>query len=422
MLFCIGVATTIYAQDIAIKFSKIEERVRRDTTEVIVAVKLEVDKIENIDDKSKYTLTAKVDDAKSTLPKSAYSIDFNTITLDKLSRNYTFYIRIKKDDESDRDRSININLEILKVGETNPLINRAPVDSSTFSLIVQAIQALNNYNYLAYIGTNFDLVDGVQAKNLFFATSIFKAPLGKKQGFGFTLTLYGNRTTTVTDTTGRVDYISKIVPLKGDSARYYTENALKTINRVSDNLGASFSPLISIGNFSSIAQFYYAPQFEFIWRRTTITTQYNDSRIVDSLDRPNRPIIRPITITDPITKTPVNVYDIYLGIIGGILNHSNKYISVRIQAAIGWNFTYAAGRGSGVTRDNEIKMNYSRHNQAYLYARTWITEPTSGVTIGAEVSNTLFRREKAQPYWNVTLSKAIDLSALGAVFKPVISR
>jgi hypothetical protein len=145
-------------------------------------------------------------------------------------------------------------------------------------------------------------------------------------------------------------------------------------------------------------------------------------QLVDSVDRPNRPFSGTVILTEPSSKTNLNVYDIYLGLLGVMVNHENKFISVRVNAALGLNVSYVAGRGGGATRANEIKTSYTRISQMFFFTRTWITEPVSGVTIGAEVSNTLFRRANAQPYFNVTLSKAINLSSLAGIFQPVTSR
>jgi len=417
-------SSAVHSQSISIVFTKDADTIQRSASEVIhpVTIKVEENKIPE-KDRSTYLLKVEIDETTSTLPRSAYSIDFNTVTIDKLSNEYTFYIRIKKDEETDRERNIDLNIEIYDKDGKKVSINSAK-NITKYSLMVDAFRRLHTTNYLAYVGTNFDLVDGVQAKNLFFATSIFSAPI-KKRGIGFSLTLYGNRTTTTTDTSGRVSYQSRAVPIGGDSARFYTEEALKTSSRVSDNLGASFSPVIGLGKISSpdnIVQLYYAPQLEFIWRRTTIVTRYTDAKVVDSLDRAERPFSRPISLTEPVTKTPINIYDIYLGLIGMMLVHENNFISVRIQTALGWNVSYTAGRGNGLTRGEELKSSYRRSDQGYFFARAWITEPKSGVTIGAEVSNTMFNGSNAQPYYNVTLSKAINLSSLGGIFQPVTTR
>jgi hypothetical protein len=283
---------------------------------------------------------------------------------------------------------------------------------------------------LGYVGTNFDLIDGVKARDLFFAVNVFAPPKQDNDSFGFYLTLYGNRTISKVDTSGRVTYTSRIRAIGGDSVRFYRSQALKTVTSVSDNLGATFTPLFKIGNLkinnkrildglsnsNRSTQLYYAPQFEFIWRRATSTTRYTDIVLVDSLLRTNLPLVGD-RITPTIETTPTNIYDLYLGLAGLFLKHENEFISVRIQASIGYSFSY---RADLTAERNRVQAPYIRQENYFTYVRAWITEPISGLTFGAEVSNYIF--DNYRPYYNVTLSKAINLNALGALFQPVTAR
>ncbi|MEI3797497.1 MULTISPECIES: hypothetical protein [unclassified Chitinophaga] len=419
-LTCTGITLTASSQSVLINFKAATDTISRGD-EVIYPITVQVDSVKiNPDSLHLYTITFKENEEKSTLPKSAYSMDFTSTTLDKLAKEYTFYLRVKKDKESDRDRFLFLNFEITKNGK-KVNINNAK-DNTELVLTVQGLKTLNSFNYLAYIGTNFDLVDGIKAQNLFFATNLFVAPRSTGKDWGFTLTLYGNRTMTTTDTTQQ-RYTARAVPIGGDSARFFTEEATLTTNRVSDNLGASFSPLIrlwwGLSSLEKTSQLYYAPQFEFIWRRTRITSTYSAAKVVDSIDRANRPFTTTLVLTPPNSVTPINVYDVYLGVLGFLFNHENKHISVRVQASLGLNISYTAGN-SNVSRGT--KVSYSKDSNAFFFTRAWITEPLSGLTFGAEVSNTFGKKDNAQPYYNVTLSKAINLNALAVIFQPVATR
>lgn len=423
-LTCAGITFTASSQSVLINFKTAKDTISRGD-EVIYPVTVLADSIKiHADSLPLYTITFKQNDAKSTLPKSAYSMDFTSTTLDKISNEYTFYLRVKKDQDSDRDRALFLDFEITKDGE-KVSINKAK-DNTELELTIQGASTLNNLNYLAYIGTNFDLVDGIKAQNLFFATNIFVAPKPGKD-WGFTLTLYGNRTVTTTDTAAQTRYVARAVPIGGDKVKYYRNQATFTSSRVSDNLGASFSPLIRLWKLSAAektSQLYYAPQFEFIWRRTRITSsnyvvgEKNDSS--DSFIAVNPSIKTPIEFPlPPNAVIPLNVYDVYLGVVGILLNHENKYISVRVQASVGLNISYTSGTGN-VTRS--IEALYNKTTNGFFFARTWITEPLSGLTFGAEVSNTFWRKNNARPYYNVTLSKAINLNVLAVIFRPVSGR
>lgn len=409
-------------QTIKLSFEKSEDTLRRAENDVIYPITLKLDSEGMPEDSlSFYTVEIKVNEETSTLPKSSYSFHFNRVNLDKIKSNYTLFFVLKKDNMVDRDRVVNLFIEITR--DSRKVGINFSSSNQTLTILAQSIKAVNNYNYLAYIGTNFDLIDGVKAKNLFFAVNLFSPHLYKGDGLGFNLILYGNRTLTLTDIAGRVNFTSKVVGIPGDSARYFQEEGLKTVTRVSDNLGATFSPLIRFCNFanrSKKTQIFYAPQFEFIWRRTEISTEYTDIVFVDSsVVRADRPITGTLTITPTKEKNPINIYDVYYGILGFYLNHENSHISIRIQSAAGFNFSYAA---EGISmRDKPNLYTYSKNWSCLGYVRTWITEPTSGITFGAEVSNA-FLKGDYQPYYIVTLSKAINLNALGAIFKPVVSR
>lgn len=422
-IFCLIALGNATAQQTAtVSFLQTQDTIRKKAVSVIYPIIIKTDSVKIDQDSLKfYTVTAKVDAEKSTLPKSDYKLDYSSITMDKLSSEQTFFLTIKGDSITDRDRHLFLNLEITKGGVKEGI--NVSSGKTTMHIIVEGVRDITKYNYLGYIGTNFDLIDGVRAKDIFFAVNLFAPPQDRGKGFGFNLTLYGNRTLSLTDTSGRRQYTSRIVGIGGDSARTYTEEALRTVTRVSDNLGATFSPLIRIGKVSDPGrktQLYYAPQFEFIWRRTKITTSYTDNVLVDSTDRPNRPI-RGTLILTPATETiPINIYDVYLGLAGATLNHENEHISVRIQASLGINYSYIALRSSRLS-EKERGPEYDRSWNVFTYLRTWITEPISGLTFGGEVSN-LFGKGNYRPYYNVTLSKAINLNALGAIFQPITAR
>lgn len=272
LLFALNVGVTTAQKTVKVYFKQEKDTISRDIKPDVLPITLKGDlgKIDK-DSLKFYTVAVKTNDEKSTFARASYNLNFNSFTLDKLSAafEYTFYLNLLADPNTDRERHLYLYLEITKNDKQE--VNAA--DSNlTLDILVHPYSGIKKYNYLAYVGTNFDLVDGIQAKNLFFATSIFSTPEIKKGGFGFFLTLYGNRAVTSTDISDRVRYAPKIVPLPGDSARTYFEEALKTVTRVTDNLGATFSPLIRIGKTlgdpKRETQLYYAPQFELIWRRS----------------------------------------------------------------------------------------------------------------------------------------------------------
>lgn len=422
LFFCIISTVVTFAQEtIEISFADGRDTIRRTSTPITYDLVVKVDSVKiNTDSLLLYTLIIKVIEEESTFPKTDYQLFFNTINLRELKSENHFFITLKGDSIVDRDRVLRFRLEVLK-NDKKSGVNVAQ-SNTTHEIIIQGFRTLNKYNYLGYIGTNFDLVDGVKTKDIFFAVNIFTPPQYMREKFGFNLGLYGNRTLTLTDNATKIRY-SRVVGLSGDSVRNYTEEATKSVSRVSDNLGATFSPLLCMGFLSdpeSKAQLYYAPQVDFIWRRTQITTTYKDAKSIDSVDMATRPQVSSLALQPSSETIPINVYDVYLGWAGLLLNHENKFISMRLQGSFGNSFSYIAIHNNAVT--SVIHQQYAREWNWFCYVRAWITEPSSGLTFGAEVSNTMFRSSSYQPYFNVTLSKALNLNAIGALFQPVTSR
>lgn len=406
------------SQTAKILFKKKSENIIRKETEVTIpiTIKMEMSSIPK-DSLSLYSFEIKANDKTSTIAHSQYNIEHNKGKLDELNSEYNAYLTLYGDTASDRERHIYFFIDITKNGKSVEV--NVSDTNKTLDLVITEVRALNKYNYLAYVGTNFDLVDGIKAQNLFFATSMFCPPQREGNGFGFNLTLYGNRTLTSTDTSGIIRYTSRIVGVGGDSAKYYEEEALKTTKRVTDNLGATFSPLIRLGTWSNperITKIYLAPQFEFIWRRTQINTTYTEAKLVDSFYRANRPITGTLILTPKNETIPLNIYDVYLGLLGGYLSHENKDISIRFQASVGPSVSYISSNG----KSNTVYPPFNRVTNWTCILRTWITEPVTGITFGAEVTNNLTKNY--QPYFNVTLSKAINLYVLRTILQPLTSR
>lgn len=415
---CCLLSATVLGQGIGkIVFVKSTDTFSRKSTPATYPITIKVDSLNiNPDSLKLYTVTVNVNDKETDIASSFYSLNFNKVTLDKLKSGYTFYITIEPDKEADRTRKIGLNVTVVKSGKPGPVID---TKGAIMNIHLKSSRAVNQFSYLAYVGTNFDMVDGVRAKDLFFATSIYAPPLKADGGFGFSLTLYGNRTLSTVDSS-LTTYPSRIVPIGGDSARYFTNSATRVITQAADNLGAMFSPMFRLGGLSDSKkqiQLYYSPQIEFIWRRIKMTTAYNNSVAIDSSVRANRPISRTIILNPPIETVPLNVYDVYTGLVGFALRHENENISVRVQASTGLNWNFTRDRGVSSASGNDL---FSKKMNLFTYVRAWITEPVSGITFGAEVANVI--RKSSRPYYNVTLSKALNLSTIGSIFSPITAR
>lgn len=387
-----------------------------------------------IDSLKSHKLYVTVNDDKTTLPKADYEI-FNPINgtaIKELKTDKNFVrIFIKVDDPKDKqvkDLKLVLKFTVKKTvddgkeSEDDEKNNKGTVKEIT--VVIQPSDApLESFRYLGYLGTNFDMVDGVQTNKLFFAVNILIPETSK---YGIHVGIYGNRTMTQSDTSVNTSFTSRIEALGTDSVIYFRDTATLMTSRKSDNIGAFFSPLIPVdfltdGNL----KVYYAPNFEFIWRRTRIESMYENNATSHRDTARNRfpanvafPLVTPLS-----TKVNQNIYDVYLGLLGIMFRYETDDISIRLQGAVGFNFNYVPVGGL-----SSINPVYQRTTRGYFQGRLFITEPTTGFTIGAEVSNFFGKYKnppyysKAQPYYNVTLSKAFNLKNLAAIVKPLSNR
>jgi hypothetical protein len=119
------------------------------------------------------------------------------------------------------------------------------------------------------------------------------------------------------------------------------------------------------------------------------------------------------------TKTTqfLNEYSFNVGALGFYLVHENKQISMRVYCSVGYSSNYYP-QYSSESRTDQPKE-YRRSSDMFFTGRAWITEGSTGLTLQAEITNTLIN---ARPFYGVTLSKALNFKNIGTIFQPVTSR
>lgn len=389
-----------------------------------IYLKAALGKLKDISD---YKAVITVDRENSTLPPTEFSIDnieknFSSLS-EKDPKKNILYLLIKKDSLEDRQRKIILSVAIKKKDKEQDTSENLAAKKRIEVLVngIRSSDSLKAYNYLAYIGTNFDLVDGPKAKNLFFASNIFIPP-AKKKSVGLYLSLYGNRTMTSTDSTGNVTRTTRLVNLTDSTYRRFTEQATMIRTEVSDNLGAYISPLIKLWQASSREnkiQLYYTPSLEFVWRRTTLGYSFKNSTNFDSTTERGRMAGR-IDYSNSAT-TNSNEFVFNVGVLGFMVVHESKEISVRVHCSTGYCSSYFPPT-KGVTRgslDGVSTTVYERKGDIFFSGRAWITESVTGLTLQAEITNTL---KNSRPFYGVTLSKAINFQNLSKIFQPIVAR
>lgn len=367
-----------------------------------------------------YSLELKVNTQKTTLAPQEYEVSSMKSDVKKLGKEHKIYFKLKADSIGDRLRYVNLELALT----VNDSISTIPNVAETKSLVirVEPISAtLKGYEYLAYLGTNFDLVEGVQAKDLFFAANIYHAPeRTRRKRVGFYLSIYGNRALSINDSISLDNIVTDIRPVTDSTFQVVRSSGSVITTRVTDNLGAYISPLIKLNSKQSpesTLNLYYSPSLEFVYRRTRLSVSDIQNISIDTTIQagiPSESNLRRSPLPQETSET-FNEYSFNLGAVGLFLVLENKRISVRVHGSVGYASNYFRDLESNGLNGTSLVQ----QSDLFFSGRAWITEPKSGITLQAEVTNSAFN---PRPFFVATLSKAFDFRELGSIFKPITSR
>jgi hypothetical protein len=397
----------------------IDTRSKVDKVIVIPIIQNEFKFLEK-DSINKYSYDVKIDVSKTTLLSSDYKLTSSEVKVEKQKINHEVFLEIKKDSLIDRERKLVLYIEqrkndsIIDLSESNHF--------NKLEFIIKPIEnSLDNYEYLVYVGTNFDLVEGIKAKDLFFAGNILSKPNRfQKKSVGFYLSLYGNRAFTQVDSTGffRTDTIYE--QLTDTTYLKKTNRDTFLSKRVTDNIGAYISPLIQIKwlrtkNPKNNLLLYYSPSLEFVYRRTVLSREKLNSRTFNS-ETINGDFndVSHFNNEQPSFSEVFNEYSFNAGLLALFMCLENEKISVRVHGSVGYTSNYyrefdPIGLGSKTKQLSDV----------FFSGRAWITEPKTGITLQAEVTNNM---NNPRPFFVATLSKAFNFSKLGSLFQPIINK
>jgi hypothetical protein len=404
-------------EEFNIQFKSVTDTVQRDLKkELILSYEVSANGLLESDVEN-YSVTIAVD-VSSTLSPGEFRLERNQFSLKEVYTNsQRFYIHLKPDALPDRDRMLVLKIKVSKEQVNKDNFNTAGDKEKTMTLVIKSgitDTPLTNYRYLVYAGTNFDLVDGIRPKNLFFATNINLLP-DEKRKCGLYISLYGNRSAIFTDSTSNTLRDARVEGISDTTARFYRVQSKLRSSRTSDNFGAYVSTPIQIAHKKfTTAKLYYCPSIEFIWRRTESRFEFTDDVPADTVIRETPFRYGNFTIS-PVNEIAYNEYQFNMGILGFMFCHETDDISVRLLMNTGPARVYFP---QGVFNQSPDAFNYEGRTEAFFTGRVWITEANSGVTFQAEVTNTL---NVSRPFYNVTLSKAINYKGLGALLKPITS-
>lgn len=408
---------SISQEIVKINFDTTSVKYTKKTKNQIISFSLNTDLIA-VTNPKEILLSIEVDKDKSTLSQSEYKFSYRKIPLSELNEKETIYMEIMGDTLPGRDRNIIVNLKFYK-DDVEVQIDNKGTKKSLEIIIEPTKSKLQGYEYLGYIGTNFDLVEGVQANDLFFAANIlYKPEQTVNKNVGFYLSIYGNRAFSRSDSTNLIRRFRLLDTLTENTARVVEERGRALETQTTDNLGAYFSPLFQWPfkkRENSNTRLYLAPSLEFVYRRTRLTTSELNIVANDTITLTINQDDRLFRERFPFeTLQTINEFSFNAGI-GLFLAHETDRISVRVYGSVG----YASNFFGDLLGADRNPLKVFQENDIFFSGRAWITEPKSGVTLQAEVTNAFFN---PRPFFVATLSKAFDFKDLGSFFSPITAR
>ena len=363
-----------------------------------------------------HTLNISVDDSKSTVLPKYYKFEDTTIELNSLKKEENILLTIIPDTLSERETKLFISLTVTDNNKKDVTDkNMAPIENRTIEITIKPYKKtenqLNDYSNLTYVGTNFDLVEKAKVENVFFASNIFIPPTIGKNKVGFYLSLYGNRAMSDIDSTGVVRRTYKLESVNDSTYIRHTEQAKMITTRISDNIGAHINLLVPMfpKKEASDLNLYYAPSLEFVWRRSKINRLYKNPTLRDSIVESGS-IPGTIELAS-FSQRNFNEYSFNAGGLGLFLSLENKSICVRVHASVGYSSNFYPNLSM-----NTNQVSTKRSHDIFFSGRAWITEPVTGITLQAEITNTAIN---SRPFFGATLSKAFHFKDIGGFFSPL---
>ncbi len=359
-----------------------------------------------------------VDEINTSLPANAFSIFYVQKKLSAVGNADTAFITLNADSLPDRDRTIVLkvgalneqlkNADTFNISKNNQLVVKIPAIVKKDTVIDSTIK---NYGVLAYLGSNFDLANRQVFTDLFFAVNVLKTPRQNNSRSGFYLSIYGNTSMANRDSSSSTRFTTRDIRINDSTKREYSMQADVFNTTQSKNVGAQVNYLFRVSkknDAKSDLQLFVTPNLEFIWRRITYTKEYRNLKNEDSLDiATSRPFNT--TYASKITSEE-SEYVFNLGA-GLFLVYENADISVRVHGSL---------NKQGLYFGNQSAKGLSGFNTEADWAftgRAWITEPVTGITLQAEVQNSLGVK---RPFFGATLSKAFKIKALASLFTPLV--
>ncbi len=337
-------------------------------------------------------------ESSSVLPSNSFKLQELPDTLRLNSKGaIPVHIQVDLQNESDYGKPITLRLVNHK---------RPELDPKYYHLFIMrpAIEA-DSSQYRLMIGTNFDFIDLIQPKSVYYHLQVF-TPSAFSKRFGFIGGIQQNRQVSQRDTDFSI-YLKNRDKHYVDSVRF---NAYSEVGPDSFKIQRLDSVNFRQISTSTVFQIYYEPTFKiykakspkapteifaFIhadisYRRTKFEESFH-YKFRDSIVVNRSSFSKYAVVGNATTTTTLDNFEFYYGA-GAMIHHENKYIDLYAK------FMYGVA-----TLARKV-------NKGYYAAELGIRIPSINVMFGSEYRGLSAKHDPT--YLNVYLSKVVSLNKL----------
>jgi hypothetical protein len=280
---------------------------------------------------------------------------------------------------------------------------------------------IGNYNpnksFWVEVGSNFDLVDGVQANNLFSGVFFYKRDIRplKKAGspnLGAFAGVYESKTTSnvLNPSNFAIQYFDRnaVSLIRNDSLPVFRDTGILGTSTVSRNIGLFFSPQVRLTNNTANADGFHvfaSVWIEMLWQRISTTYDFSKVGRLDTIYVPNNQIrqlpSKPSTVERDIRSD-------YFGL-GLPMYYKEGDVNLYFSPTLGIsNQTNMLVRDEKSLSDGKFTLTpASKWNPFYLFLFR-LNEDKYGISFTGEVRGFLVKNTK--PFISLALSKKFDLN------------
>jgi hypothetical protein len=324
-----------------------------------------------------------------------------------------FKVAFTRDAKNDRTLVFNV---VAKDGNDTLSLNKDGDKSTSLEVYIKPYGELENSDneYWLFVGTNFDLLDGIKANDLYFRGS-FLIPLNNQnpKRDQLYITFEKNRFFSEKDSLYRINFIDRIYkPRQGDSITIVNGQYNSFRETITENLGFSLNYLRNTSANPSERYNFYLMGGLYMDHQNKKIKYSNHSILSDTTtflrNNDSDYIFRPLLVESRTQSWNFNMYAGFMYI------HSGTSVNLKAFLQAGTNYLWYPASSirtstSETTRYEKLKDVYMR----FHLDATLIESP--GVSFGAEV----YYRRKQMPLFNFTLTKVFDYRQIKNFFGKV---